>query len=65
MGLHMVAPPSHHLKPPPGKDTPRADALLWHLARRFRRLDYVYLNAGIMPSPHLNVKALFSSLFSR
>ncbi|XP_045046022.2 3-keto-steroid reductase/17-beta-hydroxysteroid dehydrogenase 7 isoform X2 [Desmodus rotundus] len=35
------------------------------LKHRFRRLDYVYLNVGIMPSPHLNVKALFSSLFSR
>nr|KAF6413335.1 hydroxysteroid 17-beta dehydrogenase 7 [Molossus molossus] len=34
------------------------------LRRRFQRLDYVYLNAGIMPSPHLNIKALFSSLFS-
>ncbi|XP_066117113.1 3-keto-steroid reductase/17-beta-hydroxysteroid dehydrogenase 7 [Saccopteryx bilineata] len=37
----------------------------WELRSRFQRLDYVYLNAGIMPSPHLNVKALFSSLFSR
>ncbi|XP_036891090.1 3-keto-steroid reductase/17-beta-hydroxysteroid dehydrogenase 7 isoform X1 [Sturnira hondurensis] len=35
------------------------------LRHRFPRLDCVYLNAGIMPSPHLNVKALFSSLFSR
>lgn len=32
---------------------------------RFRRLDCVYLNAGIMPNPHLNVRALFSGIFSR
>lgn len=32
---------------------------------RFQRLDYVYLNAGIMPNPQLNIKALFSGLFSR
>ncbi|XP_037362493.1 3-keto-steroid reductase/17-beta-hydroxysteroid dehydrogenase 7 [Talpa occidentalis] len=35
------------------------------LKQRFQRLDYVYLNAGVMPKPQLNVKALFSSLFSR
>jgi 17beta-estradiol 17-dehydrogenase/3beta-hydroxysteroid 3-dehydrogenase len=35
------------------------------LKQRFQRLDYVYLNAGIMPNPQLNVKALFSGLFSR
>ncbi|KAI5127357.1 3-keto-steroid reductase/17-beta-hydroxysteroid dehydrogenase 7 [Manis pentadactyla] len=35
------------------------------LKRRFQRLDYMYLNAGIMPNPQLNVKALFSGLFSR
>ncbi|XP_070252310.1 3-keto-steroid reductase/17-beta-hydroxysteroid dehydrogenase 7 isoform X3 [Myotis yumanensis] len=35
------------------------------LRRRFQRLDYVYLNAGIMPSPHLNIGAVLSSLFSR
>ncbi|XP_054443553.1 3-keto-steroid reductase/17-beta-hydroxysteroid dehydrogenase 7 [Pteronotus mesoamericanus] len=40
----------------------RAAAELRH---RFRRLDCVYLNAGIMPSSHLNIKVLFSSLFSR
>uniref|UniRef100_A0A673TWP6 3-keto-steroid reductase/17-beta-hydroxysteroid dehydrogenase 7 n=2 Tax=Suricata suricatta TaxID=37032 RepID=A0A673TWP6_SURSU len=32
---------------------------------QFQRLDYVYLNAGIMPNPQLNLKALFSGLFSR
>uniref|UniRef100_G1T1C4 Discoidin domain receptor tyrosine kinase 2 n=1 Tax=Oryctolagus cuniculus TaxID=9986 RepID=G1T1C4_RABIT len=35
------------------------------LKQRFQRLDYVYLNAGIMPNPQLNVRALFSGLFSR
>ncbi|XP_014685007.1 3-keto-steroid reductase/17-beta-hydroxysteroid dehydrogenase 7 isoform X1 [Equus asinus] len=35
------------------------------LKQRFPRLDYVYLNAGIMPNPQLNIKALFSGLFSR
>ncbi|XP_019321281.1 3-keto-steroid reductase/17-beta-hydroxysteroid dehydrogenase 7 isoform X3 [Panthera pardus] len=35
------------------------------LKQRFQRLDYVYLNAGIMPNPQLNIKALFSGLFSR
>lgn len=35
------------------------------LKQRFRRLDYIYLNAGIMPNPKLNIKALFSGLFSR
>ncbi|XP_074246253.1 3-keto-steroid reductase/17-beta-hydroxysteroid dehydrogenase 7 isoform X2 [Saimiri boliviensis] len=34
------------------------------LKQRFQRLDYIYLNAGIMPNPHLNIKALFSGLFS-
>ncbi|XP_043310508.1 3-keto-steroid reductase/17-beta-hydroxysteroid dehydrogenase 7 isoform X2 [Cervus elaphus] len=35
------------------------------LKQRFQRLDYVYLNAGIMPNPQLNIKALFRGLFSR
>ncbi|XP_075420306.1 3-keto-steroid reductase/17-beta-hydroxysteroid dehydrogenase 7 [Tenrec ecaudatus] len=35
------------------------------LKQRFQRLDYVYLNAGIMPNPQLNIKALLSCLFSR
>ncbi|XP_045153949.1 3-keto-steroid reductase/17-beta-hydroxysteroid dehydrogenase 7 isoform X2 [Echinops telfairi] len=34
------------------------------LKQRFQRLDYVYLNAGIMPNPQLNIKALLSCLFS-
>ncbi|XP_057585817.1 3-keto-steroid reductase/17-beta-hydroxysteroid dehydrogenase 7 isoform X3 [Hippopotamus amphibius kiboko] len=35
------------------------------LKQRFQRLDCVYLNAGIMPNPQLNLKALFCGLFSR
>ncbi|KAM6219297.1 3-keto-steroid reductase/17-beta-hydroxysteroid dehydrogenase 7 isoform 2-T2 [Rhynchocyon petersi] len=35
------------------------------LKHRFQRLDYVYLNAGIMPNPQLNIRALVSGLFSR
>uniref|UniRef100_A0A4X2JTS7 Hydroxysteroid 17-beta dehydrogenase 7 n=1 Tax=Vombatus ursinus TaxID=29139 RepID=A0A4X2JTS7_VOMUR len=35
------------------------------LKQRFERLDYLYVNAGIMPNPQLNLKALFSGLFSR
>uniref|UniRef100_A0A8C5KBS3 3-keto-steroid reductase/17-beta-hydroxysteroid dehydrogenase 7 n=1 Tax=Jaculus jaculus TaxID=51337 RepID=A0A8C5KBS3_JACJA len=35
------------------------------LKQRFQRLDYVYLNAGIMPNPKLNIKAFFCGLFSR
>ncbi|XP_004865231.1 3-keto-steroid reductase [Heterocephalus glaber] len=35
------------------------------LKQRFQRLDYIFLNAGIMPNPKLNIKALFSGLFSR
>ncbi|XP_016048150.1 3-keto-steroid reductase/17-beta-hydroxysteroid dehydrogenase 7 isoform X2 [Erinaceus europaeus] len=35
------------------------------LKQRYQRLDYIYLNAGIMPNPQLNIKALFSGLFSR
>nr|CAI9691087.1 unnamed protein product [Rangifer tarandus platyrhynchus] len=35
------------------------------LKQRFQRLDYVYLNAGIMPNPQLNIKALFHGLFTR
>ncbi|NXX17207.1 DHB7 reductase, partial [Podargus strigoides] len=29
------------------------------LRRRFQHLDFVYLNAGIMPNPHVNIKALW------
>ncbi|XP_075845151.1 3-keto-steroid reductase/17-beta-hydroxysteroid dehydrogenase 7 isoform X2 [Microtus pennsylvanicus] len=32
---------------------------------RFQRLDYLYLNAGIMPNPQLNFKAFFLGIFSR
>uniref|UniRef100_A0A8C6RKQ4 3-keto-steroid reductase/17-beta-hydroxysteroid dehydrogenase 7 n=2 Tax=Nannospalax galili TaxID=1026970 RepID=A0A8C6RKQ4_NANGA len=35
------------------------------IKKRFQRLDYLYLNAGIMPNPQLNIKAFFSGLFSR
>ncbi|XP_018881542.3 3-keto-steroid reductase/17-beta-hydroxysteroid dehydrogenase 7 isoform X2 [Gorilla gorilla gorilla] len=34
------------------------------LKQRFQRLDCIYLNAGIMPNPQLNIKALFFGLFS-
>ncbi|XP_059197522.1 3-keto-steroid reductase [Centropristis striata] len=32
--------------------------------RRYNRLDYLYLNAGIMPNPQFDVKAFFKGLFS-
>uniref|UniRef100_A0A3Q2Q302 Hydroxysteroid (17-beta) dehydrogenase 7 n=1 Tax=Fundulus heteroclitus TaxID=8078 RepID=A0A3Q2Q302_FUNHE len=32
---------------------------------RYDRLDYLYLNAGIMPNPEFDVKAFFKGLFSR
>lgn len=35
------------------------------LRRRFQRLDCVYLNAGIMPQPQLDVSALLLGFFSR
>ncbi|XP_060890769.1 3-keto-steroid reductase [Labrus mixtus] len=31
---------------------------------RYNRLDYLYLNAGIMPNPQFDVKAFFRGLFS-
>ncbi|XP_057228815.1 3-keto-steroid reductase/17-beta-hydroxysteroid dehydrogenase 7 [Malurus melanocephalus] len=31
---------------------------------RFNRLDFVYLNAGIMPNPHVNFKALWRGLLT-
>nr|XP_013045653.2 3-keto-steroid reductase/17-beta-hydroxysteroid dehydrogenase 7 [Anser cygnoides] len=31
---------------------------------RFQRLDFVYLNAGIMPNPHVNFKALWKGLLT-
>ncbi|XP_028614805.1 3-keto-steroid reductase [Grammomys surdaster] len=33
--------------------------------QRFQRLDYLFLNAGIMPNPQLNLKAFFCGIFSR
>ncbi|XP_038204821.1 3-keto-steroid reductase/17-beta-hydroxysteroid dehydrogenase 7 isoform X3 [Arvicola amphibius] len=33
--------------------------------QKFQRLDYLYLNAGIMPNPQLNFKAFFLGIFSR
>ncbi|CDQ90255.1 unnamed protein product [Oncorhynchus mykiss] len=32
---------------------------------RYNRLDYLYLNAGIMPNPQIDIKAFFKGLFSR
>ncbi|XP_069006187.1 3-keto-steroid reductase/17-beta-hydroxysteroid dehydrogenase 7 isoform X1 [Embiotoca jacksoni] len=32
---------------------------------RYDRLDYLYLNAGIMPNPQFDIKAFFKGLFSR
>ncbi|XP_065265096.1 3-keto-steroid reductase/17-beta-hydroxysteroid dehydrogenase 7 isoform X2 [Emys orbicularis] len=34
------------------------------IQRRFQRLDYLFLNAGIMPNTHISFKALISGLFS-
>ncbi|KAM8726903.1 3-keto-steroid reductase/17-beta-hydroxysteroid dehydrogenase 7-like [Acanthopagrus schlegelii] len=31
---------------------------------RYNRIDFLYLNAGIMPNPQVNVKAFFKGLFS-
>ncbi|CAO2638261.1 3-keto-steroid reductase/17-beta-hydroxysteroid dehydrogenase 7 [Lemmus lemmus] len=33
--------------------------------QKFQRLDYLYLNAGVMPNPQLNFKAFFFGIFSR
>ncbi|XP_048213301.1 3-keto-steroid reductase/17-beta-hydroxysteroid dehydrogenase 7 [Perognathus longimembris pacificus] len=49
-------------------DVSNLKSVIWaakELKQRFQRLDYLYLNAGIMPNPQLNIKALLSSLFSR
>uniref|UniRef100_A0A8D0HIB1 3-keto-steroid reductase/17-beta-hydroxysteroid dehydrogenase 7 n=1 Tax=Sphenodon punctatus TaxID=8508 RepID=A0A8D0HIB1_SPHPU len=35
------------------------------IKQRFQRLDYLYLNAGIMLNPHIDCKAFFRGLFSR
>ncbi|XP_062284808.1 3-keto-steroid reductase/17-beta-hydroxysteroid dehydrogenase 7-like [Scomber scombrus] len=32
---------------------------------RYSRIDFLYLNAGIMPNPQVDIKALFKGLFSR
>eukprot|EP00064_Thunnus_orientalis_P003519 superscaffoldBa00000288_g3528 len=32
---------------------------------RYGRIDFLYLNAGIMPNPQVDIKALFKGLFSR
>lgn len=32
---------------------------------RYNRLDYLYLNAGIMPNPQFDLTAFFKGLFSR
>ncbi|XP_068558019.1 3-keto-steroid reductase/17-beta-hydroxysteroid dehydrogenase 7-like isoform X1 [Cebidichthys violaceus] len=32
---------------------------------RYNRIDFLYLNAGIMPNPQIDVKAFFKGLFSR
>lgn len=38
----------------------------WHMFfHRYSRIDFLYLNAGIMPNPQVNVKAFFKGLFSR
>ncbi|KAM9483257.1 3-keto-steroid reductase/17-beta-hydroxysteroid dehydrogenase 7 [Clarias gariepinus] len=34
------------------------------IRQRYNRLDYIYLNAGIMPSPQVDFKALYKGLFS-
>nr|XP_057922639.1 3-keto-steroid reductase isoform X1 [Doryrhamphus excisus] len=35
------------------------------LKSRYKRIDFLYLNAGIMPNPHVDIKAFFKGLFSR
>ncbi|XP_062919897.1 3-keto-steroid reductase isoform X2 [Mobula hypostoma] len=35
------------------------------IRQRYQRLDYLYLNAGIMPNPQFNLKAFLDGLFSR
>uniref|UniRef100_A0A4W3K307 3-keto-steroid reductase/17-beta-hydroxysteroid dehydrogenase 7 n=1 Tax=Callorhinchus milii TaxID=7868 RepID=A0A4W3K307_CALMI len=34
------------------------------IMQRYQRLDYLYLNAGIMPNPRINLKAFINGLFS-
>ncbi|XP_063796336.1 3-keto-steroid reductase/17-beta-hydroxysteroid dehydrogenase 7 isoform X2 [Pseudophryne corroboree] len=35
------------------------------LLQRYERIDYLYLNAGIMPDPQISIKAFIKGLFSR
>ncbi|XP_077133513.1 3-keto-steroid reductase/17-beta-hydroxysteroid dehydrogenase 7 isoform X1 [Ranitomeya variabilis] len=35
------------------------------LKERYKQIDYLYLNAGIMPNPQINLKAFVKGLFSR
>ncbi|KAM5148719.1 3-keto-steroid reductase/17-beta-hydroxysteroid dehydrogenase 7 [Mantella aurantiaca] len=35
------------------------------LRERYQRIDYLYLNAGIMPNPRISLKAFIKGLFSR
>uniref|UniRef100_A0A4W5NIY4 Hydroxysteroid (17-beta) dehydrogenase 7 n=1 Tax=Hucho hucho TaxID=62062 RepID=A0A4W5NIY4_9TELE len=44
-----------------------ANKVLWRVcvSPRYNRLDYLYLNAGVMPNPQLDVKAFCKGLFSR
>ncbi|KAM9323321.1 3-keto-steroid reductase/17-beta-hydroxysteroid dehydrogenase 7-like [Pholidichthys leucotaenia] len=35
------------------------------LKARYNRIDFLYLNAGIMPNPHVDIKTFFKGLFSR
>ncbi|XP_077377183.1 3-keto-steroid reductase/17-beta-hydroxysteroid dehydrogenase 7-like [Festucalex cinctus] len=35
------------------------------LKARYKRIDFLYLNAGIMPNPQVDIKAFFKGLFSR
>uniref|UniRef100_A0A8C5ICH5 3-keto-steroid reductase/17-beta-hydroxysteroid dehydrogenase 7 n=1 Tax=Junco hyemalis TaxID=40217 RepID=A0A8C5ICH5_JUNHY len=48
---------------PPGTPDPSDPAPVLS-PRRFQRLDFVYLNAGIMPNPHVNFKALWHGLLT-
>ena len=40
-------------------------SLIWIDYRRYNRLDFLYLNAGIMPNPQFDVGAFFKGLLSR
>lgn len=43
----------------------REPTLLFLFFCRYNRVDFMYLNAGIMPNPQVNVRAFFKGLFSR